>query len=538
MITKSAKDINSNQVSAGVGQDNTYSGNITHKFENDDVKLAFIYEYYKTDGYKKIIEADAQTLLDKLRGTNASLAPGFMKNGRKNHDVRLQLDYQDWIFRAGLQKRTREPGVGVTAALAPVTTSSSNRVNLDLNYKTALSQNSDVNFSISHFRTSQEIDGDLILFPAGSDIGLGGPFPDGIIGNPEVFERHTRLQGKYDYYGFQDHKLKIGTGYNYSDIYKVQESKNFALGPNGEFLAPGSPVVNVTDSPFIFLPEGNRKNYHLFVQDIWQITNDWELTSGVRYDDYSDVGSTTNPRIALVWSTSHNLSTKFLFGRSFRAPSFANLFNINNPAALGNPNLSPEKMQTFEVSFDYHVKSSLNLIASFFRYKWSDIIAFTPDPGRTTSTAQNTGENDGYGFELEALWYPIENLALKANYSYQNSESKVTKRTTPYAPQDQLYLEANYAVSENLNLNINANHVADRKRDLLDPREQIDDYTMVNMAMNWQTGIPGVETQITLRNLFDEDAREPTRNSGKNVNLPYDLPLTDRQLMVELTYQF
>jgi outer membrane receptor protein involved in Fe transport len=56
------------------------------------------------------------------------------------------------------------------------------------------------------------------------------------------------------------------------------------------------------------------------------------------------------PRAALVWAMDYNLTAKLLYGRAFRAPSFVEMYAINNPAALGNPNLKPETTDTWEAA--------------------------------------------------------------------------------------------------------------------------------------------------------------------------------------------
>ena len=68
----------------------------------------------------------------------------------------------------------------------------------------------------------------------------------------------------------------------------------------------------------------------------------WELTAGLRYDDYNDFGDTWNPRLALVWAARHDLTAKVLYGQAFRAPSFTEFRLQNNPVALGNDELDPE----------------------------------------------------------------------------------------------------------------------------------------------------------------------------------------------------
>jgi len=39
----------------------------------------------------------------------------------------------------------------------------------------------------------------------------------------------------------------------------------------------------------------------LFIEDIWDITDDRRLTLGARYDRYSDFGSAFSPRAGITW---------------------------------------------------------------------------------------------------------------------------------------------------------------------------------------------------------------------------------------------
>lgn len=100
-----------------------------------------------------------------------------------------------------------------------------------------------------------------------------------------------------------------------------------------------------------------------------------------RYDDYSDFGDTTNPKIGLTWAVNDAISLRASAGSSFRAPTLTDkspvvysaelvgLPTINNsgdPAigalfpgytsalvALGNnPDLQPETADTLSVGFD------------------------------------------------------------------------------------------------------------------------------------------------------------------------------------------
>ena len=299
-------------------------------------------EFNKTDGSDSIISSDAQSLLDFFTGTAASNAPGSVNRSAENMELRLEANYKKLRVRAGAQLRDDiGDGAGAAQALNPQNKFSSKRFNIDLTYtEEELFDNTSMEIQTSYFDTSQEVEGDFILYPAGSTgpfldpfgAPIFPPFPDGVIGNPEIFENHTRFGLRLDHKGIAKHHITVGGGYYHGEINKITETKNFGINPDtGMFILPGEPLVDVSDTPFVFLTEDGRDNKYLFFQDVWLLANDWELTAGVRHDDYSDFGGTTNPRLALVWSTSYTLTTKFLYGEAFRAPSFAQPRAINNP---------------------------------------------------------------------------------------------------------------------------------------------------------------------------------------------------------------
>lgn len=55
-----------------------------------------------------------------------------------------------------------------------------------------------------------------------------------------------------------------------------------------------------------------------------------DLTAAVRHDRYSDVGSTTNPKVGLTWQPVDALQLRASYGESFRAPGLAQLRGFTN----------------------------------------------------------------------------------------------------------------------------------------------------------------------------------------------------------------
>ena len=544
IITKNASELKGSEIGVRGGSFSTKDLWLSHGTQGEQWDASFVFEHHSTDGYKELIEEDRQTWLDGIFGTSASLAPGTTNQFRDNYDLRVDLGYDNWRMRAGLQQRKVGLGVGLAEALDATGRQFSKRTNFDLNYNSGPDvENWHVEGTLSFFDTTQEVDSDLFVFPVGADIGFGKPFPDGVIGNPEVWERHYRakLIGRYE--KIANHNISVGVGYSLSDQYKVKESKNFAIGPTGQVIEPGSPVVDVTGTDFVFMKEVDRNNKYIFIQDVFNIANDWEITAGIRRDQYSDFGSTINPRFAIVWTTSLDLTSKLLYGKAFRAPANVELHAQNNPVALGNPDVKPENMENLELAFDYHPKADSRFGASIFSYEWDDIIEFVFDinPDGTTSSnkrAQNKGRQKGHGLELEFEYAVTESLALLGNYAWQKSKNQITGEQVANVPKQLLYFAVDYKVNEDINIHLKSSWVMDRLRTSEDLRSAIDDYNLVDFTFNWQPEDRDFSVKIMARNIFDEDVRYSTTNSGTNVYVPNDLPGAGRNVLAELSYKF
>ena len=111
-----------------------------------------------------------------------------------------------------------------------------------------------------------------------------------------------------------------------------------------------------------------------------------ELSAAVRYDDYSDVGSTTNPKFGIVWGPLRNLRLRASYGTSFRAPLFSQIFgntnalfvqNYSDPTQGGalvpgvarsgpNTTLSPEEATTWTAGLDFEPVRNARISITYF----------------------------------------------------------------------------------------------------------------------------------------------------------------------------
>ncbi|MFY0675693.1 MAG: TonB-dependent receptor [Neptuniibacter sp.] len=547
VITKDAQSISGTEIGTRVGSFDSRDLWFQHGDSWNDMDLVFGLAYQHTNGDSdREISSDLQSFLDGALFTDVSLAPGALSTGTERLETRLGLSNKNWEMNLwSWISNDGGVGAGAAQALDPNGIQNDEVYLADISYQTddlAADWNFKTRLSYYYYDSETEFN----LLPAGATVPIGADgnldfvapagivtFTEGLIGNPGVEGEDIQLEQTALFSGLNNHRLRVAGGMRYQSI-ETKETKNFGPGViDGTQPFVDSTLTDVTDSEFVFAPDSDRTIYFLSLQDEWQFAPDWELTAGVRYDHYSDFGSTVNPRIALVWATSYNLTTKLLYGSAFRAPSFQEQFFINNPVSLGNPDLQPETIDTWELAFNYHPSQKMQSTLSLFSYKAKDLIEFVPDAGTTTSTAQNARDQDGYGFEWELDWKAHRDLRLKANYAWQHSEDSDNGNDIHDAPGQQFYISTNWQFTPQWILNTQLNWVGDRKRAAGDTRPEIDDYTLVNLSLRRENFTPNLDMTLSVANLFDEDAYEPS-----NGVIPDDYPLEGRSVWLQLNYRF
>jgi outer membrane receptor protein involved in Fe transport len=538
IITKSAAELGGGELGLRGGSFDTRNGWAQYGGKLGPLAVAGYLRAGQSDGFRRTVQADAQSGLDALFGTRASLAPGSVNTGWDAVDGSLDLGHGKVHLRTTYKLREKlGTGAGISEALDPVGKGRSERLAVELSAADIdLASNWKLSLSGSHARYVQEHDVPLQLFPAGA---FGGSFTTGMRGAPNTWERQTRLSAVASYLGLDGHTVRLGVGHDRLNMYRTQELKNFTfitVGPLAGLPAPlpGGQIVEVPVAESFLEPHARRVSY-AYVQDEWAFARDWALTAGVRYDRYSDFGGTTNPRLALVWDASLDLTGKLMFGRAFRAPAFADLYSFN-PVTRGNPSLKPETINTLEAAVAWQIRPDAQINLSVFRYTMKDIIRTTADAAGGPSSFNNTGSRRGRGAELEGVWDASRSLRLAAHYAYQRSVDEQTGGDAGYAPHHHAYARADWRMVNGWLASAQANHVAGRARPVGDARPPVPDYTTVDLTLRSGRALGDWELALSARNLFDADVREPSLAPGASI--PGDLPMAPRSVYLQATYRF
>ena len=524
VITKDGHEVNGTEAGLRYGSFDTTDAWFQHGGTYGGWNLAAGIESRKSQGDDERIISQ-----DRLGSSPPSQAPGELDTSYDIVNVNLGLNREDrWIGHFnGYWSNDNTMGPGGAQALTNGNVSDSRQLLLDLTYNNDdWIKNWDLSLQTSYLY--QKVDNHFQFFP---------PTVLNMRAQPVVTSKAGGMELSAFYTGLADHKVRLAAGIKFFDV-NTDEYKNF--GPGVAVLGGtqfGS-LLNITDTPYIFMKDQNRRLCFFSFQDEWHISKGWELTAGVRYDEYDDFGSTINPRLALVWEVRYDLTAKLMYGSAFRAPSFTEQYIQNNPMITGNSNLDPETIDTYELAFTWEPTAGLQVMPSLFYYEIEDIIEYS-------ETAPFAAENDknlnGCGFELEFRWHPLNSLEIKGNLAYQRSRDNDSHEIIADTPEWQFYSDATWNFTPDWSLTGQYFWIADRHRANGDVRSDIDDYDLVNLTLRRKNIGNHFEYAFSVHNLFNEDVREPSPydpDAPDGGYMPNDYPMESRAIWAEVRVHF
>eukprot|EP00232_Nephroselmis_pyriformis_P019411 CAMPEP_0182875072 /NCGR_PEP_ID=MMETSP0034_2-20130328/13319_1 /TAXON_ID=156128 /ORGANISM="Nephroselmis pyriformis, Strain CCMP717" /LENGTH=733 /DNA_ID=CAMNT_0025007805 /DNA_START=203 /DNA_END=2400 /DNA_ORIENTATION=+ len=144
---------------------------------------------------------------------------------------------------------------------------------------------------------------------------------------------------------------------------------------------------------------GKRDSKSISAELSIPVLDELEVQFAVRSENYSDFGTTTDPKISFLWAPLDNLSVRGSYGTAFRAPSLhqlglgrtdesPNLVDTVRCAAVnlscppqeytavfaGNPDLGPEESSSFNIGVIYEVTDALDFSIDYYSYDIENII--------------------------------------------------------------------------------------------------------------------------------------------------------------------
>ncbi len=277
-----------------------------------------------------------------------------------------------------------------------------------------------------------------------------------------------------------------------------------------------------------FIDEVDREVKALFSELLYDVNDDLRINIGIRYDHYSDFGSTLSPRIGSTYSLNKTNTLKLMYGEAFRAPTFAELYNKNNPTFVGNQDLKPETIRTTEITLINNDLDNTELSFTLFNSDIKDLILVDAS---NENKYMNTGKIRTKGTKIELKYKLYRGSYVLANYSYQDAQNKTTNEDMPDVSKHLGYAALNYRTAKDYNLYIDANYRGEQTRSSGSYRAAIKSATIVNATLNIRDiFVDDMKMKLSINNLFDKTTYDS--------DTWMDYQRAERSFLAQLSYKF
>ncbi len=255
-----------------------------------------------------------------------------------------------------------------------------------------------------------------------------------------------------------EHQLSFG--YHYDNYETKLDQYNVVIGTDWRTGAQGALSTN---------SRGETETQALYLQDAWKFSPNWQLVAGGRYEKWdasngSNFATGTNvkygvrsvhdfsPKVSLSFQASDAWSLRGSYGKGVRFPTVGELFtNIGIKTAAGgtptagqiaalpapynlaktnDPNLQPEKVNSFELVVERALGSGLWRTSVFYEDKDDALISqtdFTTLPGFQISSVQNVDKIRTRGVETALQMNDLLVDGFDLNGSVTYVDSTITK---------------------------------------------------------------------------------------------------------------
>lgn len=282
----------------------------------------------------------------------------------------------------------------------------------------------------------------------------------------------------------------------------------------------------------------DRNVLNLFLNEDFGIRKDTRLIFGGAYSQASGFGSEFAPKLGILHGPMRvspiTLSVRGNVSRSFRFPSFDELYFPEQGFVGGNPNLEAEKSTNYEIGLDFDtnklsdpiplkqshpISGSLNLFLSLI----DNSIIFVPvSPIRIEPI--NTGRAESKGFEIIFRTNLRPGLTLDGNYTYAKSRYIPSGVPLVGRPRQSLSAALDWKMGRHSS-RVEISYDGRRTADILG-NQTLGSKTLLNLSHTYRPDRRW-SLNVRLNNILDQDARDFR-----------DLPVPGRSVYITTSLMF
>ncbi len=481
ILTKRGQDLHGLELSSDAGSFNTYEGRISYGGKLRELEFLISGTFYGS------------------RGHNQLFFPAFnspaTNNGIASHGDDDQvssslatLSFRDFTLQGLFGSREKGIPTGAYGTIFdnPGTRSTDSHEYIDLHYEHTIANSWDILARTFYDRYWYR---GTYLYPSPLDPTQISPnldFADGKWWGTELQVAKTVLR-----------RNRITAGGEYRDNIR-QDQTSYTL------------------NPFLLLLNDRRQSNvgGAYVQDELTIAKSLALNAGVRYDYYSRIDGSVDPRAALIYRPWSQTALTFIYGEAFRTPNVYELYYSVAPN-LPNPALRPEKVRNSEFVWEQGIGNRLRLSTSAF-YNLIDGLITEEPVGSDLLIFRNAQDAKSTGVEVEISGQLPRGLEGRASYSFQQTKDRVTEQFLSNSPRNLITLNLSQPLlRRKLFVSLDA-HYRSRIQPLLGA--PVSPFSVVNLTIFGRKIGKRLDLSASVYNLLDKRYFDPP--SGENLQLP------------------
>lgn len=338
-----------------------------------------------------------------------------------------------------------------------------------------------------------------------------------------------------EYSGIENHLIKGGYTLKYESAIDISSVTTIKTG--------GTSLVDYTNTlPFFNAKDAKRHIQEFYLSDNISVNNELALAlmgGGIKSDH---MNTNWYGRAALVYQPFYNHIFKTMVGNSYRLPSWQEMYVANNPARIGNPDLNPEHVISYEGQYLYKIHSQLTMGINLFHLTNSDQIVRD-----SNNKFQNSGKNHIVGGEAELRGKLTPNDNGLLSYSYINgkvSDKSGGEHTLPYAASHLVKAAYSYDFMDSWTIGTVWNYIGCKERYTTDNRDALQSYNTLDIVLGWNMDTKnGWYLQGSVKNIGNEIVRYPAPMTVDGSNNPItsyadDYPVAARSFLIRSGWRF
>jgi len=300
-----------------------------------------------------------------------------------------------------------------------------------------------------------------------------------------------------------------GVGFQLQHNWQFTENQNLTYGADYRSV-DATNVTTLSTGEVEENYDGNLSQGALFARYEIDLSPQASVYLGLRQDfNSTEEGSVTSPAVGGRVAITPSTTLRANYSRSFRAPLLNQLNGLGAFDVEGNPDLEPERGDSFDIGIDQELGDRGVLRFTYFVNDVEDLINFefgSPSTYRNIGRVRTTGIETALNIQIAKNVFALANYTLNSPEIKEDTNPELEGNTLSFRGADVLNLGISYETPRGFLVGAFLRNVSDRFADNANT-EKLEGYTTVDLKLR----VPireNLAVNASWNNIFDEDFQE------------------------------